>query len=343
MERGGAEGQAPRLVLVAGTTETARIDGISAAGADPAAMAHTPAADAEVLTYGHTVRAPHVPVSPTGCPTPAVVTRAVRELLGFPVTVVDGGLAEPTGAPTVTLGARPGADIRDPDPVPAARDVFETARAFGRALPDDEVLLAETVPGGTTTARGVLRALGEDLPVSSSLRENPRALKEEVVADALAASSLEPGDAAEDPAVALRRVGDPVLATLGGLVTGLTTADADVTLAGGTQMLAVAALARHAGVTEPLPLATTRFVADDVPLRDAAGALDVAVTTTDPDFADTDHPGMVAYEAGEAKEGVGMGGALALAAEAGLPTARVHERVRRVYDRLVGDSAPAMP
>ncbi|MFB6141956.1 MAG: hypothetical protein ABEJ30_01285 [Halorientalis sp.] len=52
---------------------------------------------------------------------------------------------------------------------------------------------------------------------------------------------------------------------------------------------------------------------------------------------------MVAYEAGEAKEGVGMGGALALAAEAGLPTARVHERVRRVYDRLVGDSAPAMP
>jgi len=50
-----------RFVLTAGTTRTAAIDGISAAGADPEAMVHTPAADAEILTYGTTVRAPAVP------------------------------------------------------------------------------------------------------------------------------------------------------------------------------------------------------------------------------------------------------------------------------------------
>src|SRR6056297_621353 len=117
-----------RFVLVAGTTETAAIEGISAAGADPDAMVHTPSADAEIVTYGEPIRAPVVPVSPTGCPTPAVVTRAVEELLELDVTVVDGGLAEPTGAPTVTVGARPGGDIREDDPVPTAQGVVAAAQ-----------------------------------------------------------------------------------------------------------------------------------------------------------------------------------------------------------------------
>ena len=84
-----------RLLLCAGTTRTAEIDGISAAGADPEQMAQTPSADSEILAYGRPVRSPVVPVSPTGCPTPAIVTRAVVERLGVDTTVVDGGLAEP--------------------------------------------------------------------------------------------------------------------------------------------------------------------------------------------------------------------------------------------------------
>jgi len=334
-----------RLVLVAGTTDTASIDGISAAGADPDLMVHTPSADAEIVEYGYPVRSPVVPVSPSGCPTPAVVTRAVRDLLGFDVTVVDGGLAEPTGAPTVTVGARPGDDIREQDPVSTAPGVVAAAREFGRAIPDDEVFLAESIPGGTTTALGVLRALGEDATVSSSLPENPLALKEEVVAEALTASSLDAGGAAGSPTVALRRAGDPVLATVTGLLVGLTESDTAVTLAGGTQMLTAAALARHAGVETSLPLATTAFVVDDdsTDLRRAADALDVSLTVTDPGFDATDHPAMAAYAAGEAKEGVGMGGALALADRAALPMARVRERVRDVYDTLVPDPPEAGP
>ncbi len=329
-------------MLVAGTTRTAEIEGISAAGADPDLLVHTPSADAEILTYGEPIRAPVVPVSPSGCPTPAVVTRAVTELIGLDVTVVDGGLTEPTGAPTVTVGARPGDDIRGQDPVSTAPGVLAAAREFGRSIPDDEVYLSETVPGGTTTALGVLRALGETPAVSSSLPENPLDLKRSVVRDGLEASSLEPGDATGDPAVALRRMGDPVLATITGLLVGLIESDTAVTLAGGTQLLAAAALARHVGVETPLRLATTSFVADDesVDLGTAAGDLNVDLTVTDPCFEARDHPAMNAYLAGNAKEGVGMGGALALAEAAGVPMADVRDRIVTVYDRLLDDREP---
>jgi len=332
-----------RLVLCAGTTRTAGIDGISAAGAEPELMAHTPGADAEILTYGRPVRSPVVPVSPSGCPTPAVVTRAVVERLGLDTAVVDAGLAEPTGAPTVTVGATPGGDIRESDPVPSAPGAFAAARQFGRRLPDDELFLAETIPGGTTTALGVLCALGEadalDGAVSSSLPENPLGLKREVVTEALAASSLEAGDAAGEPTVALRRVGDPVLAVVTGIAAGALETDTAVTLAGGTQLVAAAACLRHDGHEGTLPLATTAFVDADpsIDLDRAADALDLSVTVTDPGFPD-DHPAMAAYNAGEAKEGVGMGGALAVADRASVPMAEIRAGVREVYDRLLAET-----
>jgi len=331
-----------RLVLFAGTTRTAEIDGLSAAGADPEAMAHTPSADAEILEYGRPVRAPVVPVSPSGCPTPAVVTRAVRELVGFETTVVDAGLAEPTGVPTVTVGARPGEDVREADPVPTAPGAFAAARRFGRAIPDEEVFVAETIPGGTTTALGVLTALGEQRGVSSSLPDNPVERKREVVAEALAASDLDPGDGAGDPRTAVRRAGDPVLASAAGFVVGVAESDTAITLAGGTQMVAVAALVRHADCDARLSLATTSFVADDdsVDLRGAGVDFDLDLTVTDPGFDESDHVAMRRYAAGEAKEGVGMGGALALAEREGIPMARVRDGVREVYDDLINDRQP---
>ena len=58
------------------------------------------------------------------------------------------------------------------------------------------------------------------------------------------------------------------------------------------------------------------------------------MTVTGPGFGGSDHPSMARFAAGEAKEGVGMGGALALADRAGLPMADVREQVRAVYERL---------
>ena len=326
-----------RFLLVGGVTRTAEIDGLSAAGANPDVMVHTPSADVEIVEYGRPVWSPVVPVSPSGCPTPAVVTRAVRDHVPFETLVVDAGLANPTGAPTVTIGGTPGGDLRTDAPVPDAPTTMKRARAFGRELPDDEVVIGESIPGGTTTAQAVLTALGEDVTVSSSLPENPLALKRDVVEEALAASTLSPGDASGAPDQALRRVGDPVLAAGCGLTLGLVESGTAVTLGGGTQMLAVAALARHAGLTEDVSLATTSFVADDesTNLAAAADRFDLEVTVTDPGFEGADHPAMDAYVAGEAKEGVGMGGALALATRADVSMAAVRSSLAERYETLL--------
>lgn len=332
------------FALAAGSTRTAGIEGISAAGADPALMAHTPSADAEILAYGRPVRAPVVPVSPTGCPTPAVVTRAVNERVDFESVVLDAGLAEPTGAPTVSLDATPGADIRAETAVPNAESVFANARRFGSDLPVDRLVLAETIPGGTTTAMGVLAALGEQREVSSSLPENPVELKRDVVAEGLDASGHQTGDLAGQPVEAVGEMGDPVLAAVAGLATGALEADTEVLLAGGTQLATVGALVRHAGSERPLTLATTSFVAEDesADVRSLAADLDLDLRVTDPGFeAGDDHPAMAAYLAGEAKEGVGMGGALALADDAGVGMDSVRDTLRSVYDRVTEHSEVA--
>ncbi|MEF8842926.1 MAG: TIGR00303 family protein [Haloarculaceae archaeon] len=338
-----------RLLLAAGTTRTARIDGISAAGADPDLMTLTPGADAEILVEGRPVESPAVPVSPTGCPTPAVVTRAVREVVGFDVTVLDAGVARPTGVETVSLDASPGRDVREARAVPETGPVFERAREFGAGLDDGRVLVAETIPGGTTTALGVLTALGEAWGVSSSLPENPLDLKRRVVEEGLAASGLDPGAAAGEPLRAIERMGDPVLAAVAGVTRGALGSGTDVTLAGGTQLLAAAAALRHLGVDAPLALATTSFVADDptTTLSEAADALDLDLVVTDPGFDRSDHVAMERYVAGEGKEGVGMGGALAYARESGVPMADVRDSVASVYDGLVArpgePGAPGRP
>lgn len=321
------------LVLAVGNTATASIEGLSAAGASPALARHTPAADAEVVTFGRTVRAPAIPVSPSGCPTPALITRAVRELVGVETRLVDAGLDMPTAAPVVDLGAVSGGDVREPTPVPDAGAIIERAIEHGASIDAEAILVGESIPAGTTTAFGVLRALGEPYGVSSSMAENPVPRKEAVAREGLAASGLESGGAAAQPVVALREMGDPVLAAVYGLVQGALDAGTAVTLAGGTQLVAVAALVRHAGIEAPLSLATTRFVAEDqtADVAAAASGLHLDLHVADPGFHGEDHPAMAAYARGEAKEGVGMGGALAIAEWAGVPSSAIRDRVETLY------------
>ncbi|WP_380678599.1 nicotinate-nucleotide--dimethylbenzimidazole phosphoribosyltransferase [Salinigranum sp. GCM10025319] len=318
-----------RLILVAGSTRTAAVDGISAAGATPELRWHTPSADAELVRYGRLVRAPLLPTSPTGCPTPALVTRAVVELLGLDVVVCDGGLAKPTGAPTVGFGAKPGRDVRDADPVSTAPGAFAAAERFGRSLDEDHLVVGETIPGGTTTALSTMRALGESYPVSSSLPDNPLARKKEIAEAALSASDLDPGEAVHHPELAVRFAGDPVLAVVSGLCVGALDSGTRVTLAGGTQMVAASALVRHAGSVGPMELATTSYLADHVDLAPAARDLDLDLTVTDPEFADD----RLAGYATVGREGAAMGGALALADRADVLDA-VEGRTLALLDSL---------
>jgi uncharacterized protein (TIGR00303 family) len=339
-----------RLVLVGGTTATARIEGISAAGADPAAMAHTPAADLEIVEFGRPVEAPIVPVSPTGCPTPAVLTRAVREAVGLDATYVDAGLSGPTAAPTRTVADAAGGDIREPTPVPRPRSIVEAGRELGGALArqsagPERLWIGETIPGGTTTALGVLTALGERPTVSSSLPENPLPLKRSVVEAGLDASGLAPGEAAGAPWRAVATMGDPVLPAVAGIARGALDRGAAVTLAGGTQLAAAGALLRHAGVDAPLELATTSHVAtdDSADIRALAADLDLDLRVSDPGFHARSGPIADAYARGEAKEGVGLGGALAVLDRSATDRQQFHRCVERVYDAVTADARAVEP
>jgi len=334
-----------RLVLVAGSTDTAGIDGISAAGATVDQRRHTPAADLEIVAYGRPIAAPVVPVSPDGCPTPAALTRSAIELVDVPTVALDAGMEGDTAAPTVDIGNQPGRNVRESTAVPNAAELYDGAREYAAALPDDRIVVGETIPAGTTTALGVLTALGERETVSSSLPENPIALKRETVDTGLAASDLEPGDVAGDPIGAVEAMGDPVLAAVAGLIEGAVDGGTAVTLGGGTQMAAATALARHADVDADLRLATTSFLAadPDADVTALVADLDLDLVVTDPHFDAVDHPAADAYHAGVAKEGVGAGGALALADERAVDPTAVRDRFLAVTDRLLEITVEGAP
>ncbi|MFB6161923.1 MAG: TIGR00303 family protein [Halococcoides sp.] len=310
-----------QFALVVGSTATARIPGVSGAGAHPPATAWTPAADAEIIAYGRPVATPGVPCAPDGTPTPAVLTRAALSAIDRSATVFDAGLGTPTAAPTVDVGDDPGGDIRGGEAVPTADEIVGRARRHGRTLGADHLVVGESIPGGTTTALALARAIDVDLTVGSSLPENPRDRKALVVDTAL--SAVDRG-APMAPIAAIEQVGDPVQAALLGLIEGGLAAGTRVTLAGGTQQLAIAAAVRARGVERDLEVATTDALARSVPFREMAARIGVEATVT-PIGVDPSGP-LGGYAAGIAKEGAGLGGALALVERADVDIASVRER-----------------
>jgi len=63
------------FVLVIGTTDVSLVPGITLAGATPELTHFTPAADAEYLLTGETRSLRGVPITPSGLPTPALISR----------------------------------------------------------------------------------------------------------------------------------------------------------------------------------------------------------------------------------------------------------------------------
>ena len=106
-------------------------------------------------------------------------------------------------------------------------------------------MLGECVPGGTTTALCVLRALGYDASVSSAFPRNPIDLKEGVCREVLARIRE---NGIEEPMGILRAAGDPMMPVAAGIVN---TYSGDLIFAGGTQMLAVAAVLKALGRRVP--------------------------------------------------------------------------------------------
>jgi uncharacterized protein (TIGR00303 family) len=307
----------PLFLCVISVTETAKIQGISAAGENPEITDYTPPADVELLHLGKCKCIPGVPVTPDGIPTPALVTMSALKLADIPTLVVSAGLNVKPHVPFVDLCGSPGRDIRTGRAVDNAEEVLNRAKIAGENLSKtaDYLVIGESVPGGTTTALSVLLAMGVDAKgkVSSSMPLNPHELKIRTVEEGFKAAGVKFGDFADDPIKAVSTVGDPMQPALAGLVLGA--ADrVPVIMAGGTQMAAVLAVvkASNPDVLDNVAVGTTRWIiADKTADMKAlvAEIADVPLLAADIDFSKSRFDGLRAYEAGVVKEGVGCGGA----------------------------------
>ncbi len=334
---------ATRVLLLLAATETAAVEGISAAGATGPARRFTAAADAELLLLGPQQPRPHaLPPLPAGV-SPALISRVVVDQLGLSPLVVDLGCpvapAVPHLRPAAAAAGGParclsGGDAMDLARVEALLALGQAwARRQARRQPAAPLLVAECVPGGTTTAQALLTGLGVEASglVSGSLRRPAHALKADLVARGLAAAGLlgRRSDAVAwtERAAGARRVvaclGDPMQPLAAGLALGAAAHDLPLLLAGGSQMAAVLALALALAPPALRPrlqrwvgLATTGWVAREVDsdlallLRRIGERWEVELLALAADlhFRGAVHPALADYERGYVKEGVGAGG-----------------------------------
>ena len=336
-------GQAQLLLVLAGT-QTAAVPGISAAGATPESRRFTAAADAELLWGGPDSQRPHaLPPLPAGV-SPALISWVAQQQLQLPLLVADAGAFVAPAVPHLQLGVHP-ADCLSSGAAMAAAVVerlLQRGRQLGRGFrcrhPEGLLVLAECVPGGTSTAEALLRGLGVDAAgvVSGSLRQPPHSLRGALVLQGLDAMAAR-GISAEKPLEVLAAVGDPFQALALGVLQGLLLPaegqGPQALLAGGSQMLALAGLwlaslseAERAACQGQLAVATTSWVMHEPGsnLELLAQRLAAVWGVQPPLFSSAlrfdrcQQRALLDYECVYVKEGVGAGGLAWLTQLAGL-------------------------
>ncbi|AIU70488.1 hypothetical protein TEU_09190 [Thermococcus eurythermalis] len=327
------------MLVVLGNTEISTVPGISVAGATPELTKLTPVADAEYLFHEKPLTIDTVPVTPEGHPTPAIITKAAKELADFPVLIVRGGTYLSPLIPHVHISGAVGRDFRREPALPEFGEIIKRAKLLGEELnktPIKELVIGESTPGGTTTAQAVLWALGYNAKTSSASPDNPRGLKEKVIREGFERAGIEHGGLKDNPLEALRQFGDPMMATVVGIALGFRR---KVVLAGGTQMLAVSALLKALGEDlSRFMVATTKWVVNDKSATFIETAKEIGIMSyaADLDFSNSEFKGLRDYEKGYVKEGVGAGGATWLAVKAGFSPEEVSAKVEELYRRLMG-------
>ena len=322
--------------LVISYTETCEIPGITIAGADKEFLKFTSPADAEYLNFGHCKSIDTIPMSPDGKPTPALLTRVALDVAKISHVVVNAGSKVEPKLSCFETGLKPGKNIAEETAIPLqdVKNAVDYGKTIGRALAalSDCLVIGESIPGGTTTALAVLKSLGIDAQVSSSMPKNPQSLKNGVVAKALERS------ASKEPYDVMANAGDPMIPFVAGM---LSTASeiTNVILAGGTQMAAVLAIAKSTGYDErKVALGTTSYIIDDktANLLDMVKSIsDIPVLSINPKLKDSKFDGLRAYSKGFVKEGVGAGGSMiASVLKTGIDSKKLLELIDKEYARV---------
>ena len=314
-------GKKATFMLALSSTKTANIEGITQAGI-PGMIHLTPTLDSEFVCTGEVRSLKNIAKTPKGVPTPALITRGVHLLSPFGrVELLDLGLeVEPKvnyfklhsfeiePSENIAKGAKINAEL-----------LFQKGIEFGKnyECQDEYIILAESVPSGTTTAMATAIGLKYkvDNAFSSSFKEVPNDIRENTLK--LALSNLGERD---DIFAVLSKLSDNMLIFNAGFILGLNNR-VPLVLAGGTQMACVLLIVNRVlqlmGGTMPtsnLALCTTKWVAKDEKsdIKALLELLEFPINAyySDFDFSLSSHSALKLYDQGEAKEGVGAGGAL---------------------------------
>ena len=308
-------------MLAMSNTATANITGITQAGI-PGMIHLTPILDAEFLSTGEVRSLPNVAETPKGVPTPALITRGVHLLSPYShIELLDLGLEVQPKGDDLTIhhfDIKPSANINEGANIDA-KALFDKGVAFGKSYEclDDYLILGESVPSGTTTATATALALGYDAKAlfSSSFKDVPNNIREETIVKALAHI-----EGKTDLFDILGSVADNMLIFNAGFILGVNSRF-PIVLAGGTQMACVLlvtnSISHYMGAevdSSKLALCTTKWVAKDEnsDIKALLEMCDFPINAyyADFNFSFSKHPALKLYDEGEAKEGVGAGGAL---------------------------------
>ena len=315
------EGKDALFALALSNSDTANIDGITQAGL-PGKIYLTPTLDAEFLISGSLLSLGELPETPKGVPTPCLITKAISTLKPFKsIELFDLGLRVKPKVDSRYIkdfNIKPSGSI-DKGANIDAKEVFKKGFEFAKEwdIEANYAIVGESVPSGTTTAMATALALGYDADglFSSSFRNVPNSIKSKIVNRALSLI-----DKDDDIFTKLSKVSDNMLIFMAGLVLGVNSRF-PLVLAGGTQMAGVLLVAnsisKELGLdidATNLMLWTTKWVARDQnsDIASLLNMLDFKVEANycNFDFSKSNHQALKLYDMGEAKEGVGAGGAL---------------------------------
>ena len=317
-------------------TETCEIPGITFAGADKDSIQFTPPADAEYLHYGYCKTIDKIPMTPDGKPTPGLLTKTALESASIPHLTVNAGSKIPPQLPFIDTGMTFGKNISNQDAMTDSQvsHAVDYGRIVGRSLASltDCLVIGESIPGGTTTALAVLKALGFDAKVSSSIPNNPVELKNQIVT-----SALERIDS-DHPYSIVAKVGDPMIPFVAGMLSSASSVS-NVMLAGGTQMAAVLAFASKIGFNEEkTAIGTTSYITHDNASNFTSlvkEIADIPAISVNPGLENSKFPGLKAFSEGFAKEGVGAGGSIISSMiKTGNDSTKFLELAEKEYHRL---------
>ncbi len=308
------------FLLASSVTKTCEIEGITQAGI-PGKIALTPTLDAEFLINEKVFSLGELAETPTGVPSPALITRAIHNLNPFSsIEILDLGLEiTPQNSTCHNFNISPSDSITTGANIDA-KEIFAKGMACGKnyELKGNYLILGESTPSGTTTATTSCLALGYacENDFSSSFLNVPNSIKNQTIKQALSLIDDEMPSFEK-----LSIVSDNMLIFCAGFLLEASRRF-HVVLAGGTQMAACLLIADKLKEdvlmrlkSDNITIATTTWVANDKN-SDIKHLLSLLSYTphaiyTEFSFANAEIPVLKKYDDGEAKEGVGAGGALA--------------------------------